>query len=334
MDCKSVNYTPEWHNRLLVYMKSVYPHRDSQYLNWWLINIDNSGKECWEKCSLIVDGSELIGCTTVNKVLLNSEGIVEIVFFRGNTIISPSQRGKGISKLIYNQVNSFNNWLSFGVTDIAWKIQPKYVKAFTPIRPVNIYIAVNRNILYQFLEKVSGNKIKHCSFPDTLPMKKHDGLKKVVDARQLDYPKNGKWTSDSMEFVRDEDFFKKRYFDIYCSDRYAIYQYLSNGKSIGYVVLRATKYKGLDMLSLVDYRFNTRKDEQKAFKVASKIASLNKIGLVIALSSRKYGLCFSPFTIKMKKKLNCAVGMKDKVDQFNDMLITSADSDLDFVYYK
>lgn len=334
MNIKSINYNPGWHEQLLDYMQSVYPHRDRLYLNWWLSNIDNSGKDCWVKCVLIIDDKELIGCTTVNKVFVDCEGTIENIYSRGNTIISPSQRGKGISKLIYSEVNSYNNWFSFGITDIAWKIQPKYVNNFTPIRPINVYVVINSGILRQLLKKMFRSRTRQCLFPDSLPMNKYESLTKISDAAQLEYPQNGKWTSDSMEFVRDEDFIRKRFFDIYCSERYAIYQYISNDRSIGYVVLRTTRYKVLDMMSLVDYRFYSSKDELKAFKVASKIASINKIGLVIAQSSRNYGFKLSPCIIRMKKKLNCAIGMKDRVSQFNDMLITSADSDLDFVYYK
>ena len=88
------------------------------------------------------------------------------------------------------------------------------------------------------------------------------------------------------------------------------------------------------MISLVDYRFHSRKDELRAFKVASKIARLNHIGLVISLSSRDYGNFLTPLLFKMKKKLNCATGYKEYRDKLNDALFTSADSDLDFVYYK
>ena len=81
----------------------------------------------------------------------------------------------------------------------------------------------------------------------------------------MEIPINGHWTGDDIEFVRDGEFIQKRFFNIYCADRYGIYQYLSNGKCIGYVILRKTRYKGFEMVSLVDYRFHARKDELRAF---------------------------------------------------------------------
>lgn len=65
-----------------------------------------------------------------------------------------------------------------------------------------------------------------------------------------------------------------------------------------------------------------------------KLARLNKIGAVITLTSRNYALIsFQPLTIKMSKKLYTATGDPEMWEDTN-ILITSADSDLDFVYYK
>ena len=337
MNIRTINYTKEWHERLLAYMQSVFPYRNSEYLNWWITNIDNAGAECWDKCLLILENDNIIiGCTTVNITSIVNQNIIESFFCRGNTIISPDQRGRGISKEIYNRVNSYNNWISVGITDIAWKIQPKYVKSFTPLRPINVYIGLNRQIITQLLKKLfhmSNSSLSDVSFPLQLMINGNDEIRRIRNVSEMEIPINGHWTEDDIELVRDGVFFKKRFFDIYCAQRYGIYEYLSKGKSIGYVILRKTVYKGLDMASLVDYRFYSRKDELKAFKVALKIARINHIGLVIALSSRDYGNSLMPI-IKMKKKLNCATGYKEYSDKLNNALFTSADSDLDFVYYK
>ena len=139
--CEVVNYSPFWHAKLLEYMKGVFPDRDICYLEWWITNIDNS-KECWNKCTIILNNDIIIGCTTVNEARLIVGADEMLYFCRGNTIVSPKLRGKGISKQIYNRINLYDNWFSFGITDIAWAIQPRYVKNFTPINPVNVYISL------------------------------------------------------------------------------------------------------------------------------------------------------------------------------------------------
>lgn len=334
MSIQTIRYSSSWNTKLLEYMKFVYPHRDIKYLKWWLTNISNSDSDSWDKCLIVLEGENIIGCTTVNEASIIIKGSKENIYFRGNTIISPDQRGKGISKKIYNKVNLYDNWISVGVTDIAWKIQPKYVKNFTPLRPINVYLSLNLSIIRQVLYKCIHRKLRIGIIPDRLSITSGEEIIRVEDAEQMEMPENGKWTSDEIEFVRDIDFIKKRYIEIYCAERYIIYKYLSGGCMIGYVVLRKTVYKGLDMVSLVDYRFFSRNNEYKAFKAASKFARQFGIGLVLTLSSRKNNFCLDPLTIMMKKKLNCATGMKQYLDIFNDTLITSADSDLDFVYYK
>lgn len=337
MEIQTIHYAPEWHDRLLAFMQSVYPHRNPEYLNWWITNLDNAGPAYWDKSPLILEnGNQIIGCTTVNPISIVNHNSTEPFFCWGNTIISPNQRGKGISKGIYNERNLFKNWLAIGITDIGWKIQLKYVNYFTPLRPINVYFSFNRVLVVQLLKKlfhVSNSSLSDVSFPIQLKINGHDEIRRIRNVSEMVIPVNGHWMGDDVEFVRDEAFIKKRFFDIYCAERYGVYQYISNGKNIGYVILRKTRYKGFEMISLVDYRFYSRKDEKLAFKLASKIARLNHIGLIIAFSSRDYGNLLTPIVIKAKKKVSCATGYKDGVDKFNDALITSGDSDLDFVYY-
>ena len=330
------NYNPSLHNQLMDYMISEFPFRNKKYLEWWLSNIKDASLDCWDKCIIIKENEKIIGCTTVNELIVNADNTNIVFFSTSNTIVSPSQRGKGISKIIYKVRNDYKNWIGLGITDIAWKILPKYVENFTPIRPINVYIGLNRQIITQLLKKLfhmSNSSLSDVSFPLQLMINGNDEIRRIRNVSEMEIPINGHWTEDDIELVRDGVFFKKRFFDIYCAQRYGIYEYLSKGKSIGYVILRKTVYKGLDMASLVDYRFYSRKDELKAFKVALKIARINHIGLVIALSSRDYGNSLMPI-IKMKKKLNCATGYKEYSDKLNNALFTSADSDLDFVYYK
>lgn len=336
MEIQVSSYTPEWHNRLLEYMKSVYPHRDIRYLEWWISNIDHSDAKCWEKCTIISDNEKIVGCTTVNDAHILIDSVESRFFSRGNTIISANLRGKGLSKEIYNRVNLYDNWLSVGVTDIAWKIQPKYVRNFTPIIPVRVYISLSLKGLSSCLLRRLFRHKKDLNnlLPTNFNLNKHEKFVEVEDVGSLNIPKDGRWTSDAIELVRDKSFLKKRYEDIYCHDRYHIYQYLLDGNGEGYIVLRATVFKGLDMISLVDFRFRNRDDETKALKVAVKVAGMCGVGLVITLTSRRWGHRLSPLTIQTKKEIHSAIGMKELVEKFNNMLITSADSDLDFVYYK
>lgn len=325
-------YSPQWHSRLLDYMRTVYPSRDEKYLEWWLSNMDSGDESDWQKCFIVLEEEEIIGCTTAIPIELVRNGVRRDFYLRGNTIISPEKRGRGVSKSLYDKVNSYNNWLSVGITDIAWKIQPKYVKSFTPIRPINVYIAANGWILPEIVRYLLKRKPLTMDFPKQISLPHGESFVLINNVKELDFPAKVSWTADSVELVRDESYLQKRFFDIYCAEWYALYKYEKQGKTEGYTVLRKISYRNVEMVSVVDYRFENRDDERKAFRLAQKVARHNKIGLVFAMSSGKYRSFGFPFLITTPKKLNCATGSKD--DDFSGMLFTSADSDLDFVYYR
>ena len=334
MNITKNTYSPEWHEAVFEYLCKTYPSRPKLYLDWWLRVIDEAGKDCWEKAVFVTDDGKIIGCSLASVFRIYIENKVETYFTSGNTVLNPEYRGKGLSKYFYEQVNEFNNWIRVGFTDIAFKVMPRFVKSFTPINPINVYISVNRAIVGQIIRQILHIKKTWKGFPSDISIGAKSRLKKIENLEMLTIPSDGHWTNDNAEFVRDKTFIRKRFFEIYCSDQYGIYDYLSADKSLGYIVLRKALYGSYEMLSLVDYRFYSQKDETKAFYAVSRFARYNNIGLVITLSSRNYKPLLCPLTIKMKKKLSCATGMKAKQELFNNLLITSADSDLDFVYYQ
>lgn len=330
---QTISYSPIWHERLLAFMREIYPHRDIRYLDWWIMNIDNSVEKCWKKCAIVLDNETIIGCTTVNELeILNETQRIQF-YAQANTILLENYRGKGLSRLIYERYN-YPEWITFGFTDVAWKIQPKYVMNFFPIHPVNVYISIS---LIGYITNVFRKLFRKPSviiFPELFRINRHEFFREVTDIEQLIIPKNGRWTTDGFEIVRDVEYIRKRFVDIFCHERYHIYQYISNGIPEGYIVLRQTIYKGLDMISLVDFRVKIKADETKMLKAAVKVAKMCGIGLVITLTSRRWGNRLFPLTLQTAKKLHSAVGTRNWIENLNNMLITSADSDLDFVYYK
>lgn len=335
MSFSTISYNPEWHNRLLSFMRDVYPYRSDLYLDWWLTNIDNSGKACWDKCAIVLDNDKIIGCTTVNVLDVNEGNGRKRLFAQANTILLPDYRGKGISRKIYERYN-YPDWITFGFTDIAWKIQRRYVTVFTPINPINVYVSLSlRGLVSGHVWRLMKRRtLNDSKYPKHVDLGRKEELVLIKGIDDVHFQNAGKWTEDYIEIVRDRDFFQKRFFDIFSSENYSIYNYFSHGASIGYVVFRNTVYKGIDMVSLVDFRFRKREDELKALNAAVTVAGHCGVGFVITLTSRNWGHRLSPLTILTKKKLHSAVGTKEKTDKLNEMLVTSADSDLDFVYYR
>ena len=144
MNIKEKIYSPSWHDPLLQYLCQVYPSRSKDYLNWWLTTIDNYGEDCWQKVVFIMDDSNIVGCTLGNKLRIGIDGTMYDYYTSGNTILNKEYRGKGLSKIFYRFVNSFDNWIRVGFTEIAFKIMPRYVANFTPLHPINVYISINK----------------------------------------------------------------------------------------------------------------------------------------------------------------------------------------------
>ena len=67
-----------------------------------------------------------------------------------------------------------------------------------------------------------------------------------------------------------------------------------------------------------------------------KIAYLNKIGILMMMSTQRNScLTFDPYgiSILLPKKLYAATSVVN-INEGSNVFMTSADSDLDFVYYK
>ena len=334
-DIKTVLYTPEWHERLLTFMIAEYPNRSRSYLDWWLTNLDHGKQENWNKTVILMNENKIIGCTTANETRMSlHEGKEKNVFFVANVIISSHFRGKGLSKMLYGHINQFTNWFSTGITDIAWNIQSKLMDVFIKLDPVRVYISLNRFVVTAALKKIGLLRYKPGeNYPDTFELNKNELFVKVDDVEKTDIPENGYWMEDTVEFVRDRSFLKNRFFNMYRKDEYHMYNYLIDGITKGYLVVRKTRLSGIDMLSLVDFRCSRSIYERRMMLAVVKLAKMNKIGIVITLTSRNYSwISCNPLTIKMKKKLHTATG-DPKMMRNENILITSADSDLEFVYY-
>ncbi|BDF55646.1 MULTISPECIES: hypothetical protein [Butyricimonas] len=334
-EVEKVFYTPEWHEKLLAFMVKEFPTRNIFYLDWWLKNLDKEEPGDWNKVLLLLFRAEIVGCTTAFFVKILNNNQEKKIFWEGNTIIVKEARGMGLSKILYGEINRFNNRYTTGFTKIAWKIQPKIMDVFTELAPVRVYVSLNRfviNSIFRKLKLCKDNSTEN--YPETFRLTENELFEKVKDIERFDIPKDGYWMGENVELVRDKEFLKRRFVDIYRRKEYCLYAYFVKGKCEGYLVVRKTCISEIKMLALVDFRCKYLEMEKRMMYAVVKLARLNKIGAVITLTSRNYALIsFQPLTIKMSKKLYTATGDPEMWEDTN-ILITSADSDLDFVYYK
>ena len=235
--------------------------------------------------------------------------------------MSDSYRGKGLSKLIYSEMNQYDHWFSVGITDIAWKIQPHLVKNFHPLKPVHVYVGLS---IIPFLFRRKAN-------PDSVIIDKTYRLDRAKSVEDISFPLSGRWTDERYELVRDQEFVKSRFFDIYRAAQYSVYKIVKNSAEVGYVVVRPIRYRGVHMLSVVDFRIKGG-DYKLILKAAKELAWAFHFYAFIMLTNHVFpSLSFGPLVLRMKKELHFATSFEElsKIG----LLVTSADSDLDFVYY-
>ena len=125
--------------------------------------------------------------------------------------------------------------------------------------------------------------------------------------------------------------FEKRFFNIY--KKYVVYEGYLCRNLVCYFVVRVAHYKGFDVVSLVDFRYRKEDYVNSIHKAVSEIAKMNRIGFYLTLSSLKRKvLDFFPIILRTSKKLYGGTTIPH-INKECSLLITSADSDLDFVYY-
>ena len=324
-------YSPQLHGALLSFMIGQYENRSAEYLDWWLSNIDKGDKSLWETTLVVYYDNEIIGCYTSNPVYIVTDGKTTPMFYGGNAIIDPKFRGAGIGKKIYAEIFKYKNRISIGLTAASYAIQTQKFEECHPILNVRVYVSVSwyclRSIMNKFL-----NKTSNVAFPDKI-MVSGCLFSRITDVKDLDeFPENGIWLNDNVELIRSKEWLKSRFIDIYRKD-YSIYVMHKDEELAGYAVFRKGRIYGVEFISIVDFRYKDSRLERVVTKAANKIAKMNGIGFTFCMSSRLHSLIrLLPFTIRLPKKIkNVTVVEKIKDEK---ILFTSADSNLDFVYYE
>lgn len=153
----------------------------------------------------------------------------------------------------------------------------------------------------------------------------------LESANDIRIPNNGFWneTKLDIDFIRDYDFLKYRFFNI---DVHKYYFYQCTEKKC-YFVFRIITFKKVKTLSLVDYRYQFKEKDifKTMMKAVKKIANINKCGAVLCLSNDSemakyckihFGLK-SPYTFTATRNLGIPSSYKS--------LVTAGDSDADFL---
>ncbi len=326
-------YSPNLHKQLLAFMCSQYENRSPEYLDWWLTNLDNSNSNMWATAFIVFYDNDIVGCYTSSPISITIDGQTTPMFYGGNAIITPEFRGAGIGKKMYVEVFKHSNRISIGLTAASYAIQTQKFQGCYPINGIRVYVSANRYTFHSLLNRLLNKTSDKVHFPHQATISGYN-FSHVTNIDSIkEFPDNGIWLNDFVELTRDKEWLKNRFINIYRKQDYFIYTIHKDNSLVGYAVYRKGKIYGVEFISIVDFRCRNIQDEKYVTKMANKIAKANKIGFTFCMSSRLHPIIrFAPFTIRLRKKIkNVTVveGIKDK-----EILFTSADSNLDFVYYE
>ena len=323
-----INYTSDWHDKLLTFMIYQFPNRTKDYLCWWIRQMERSLGN--KRALLAIEDGKIVGCTTAVYTKIKICDKEYPTYWECNTIVDRRQRGRGIGRMLYEGMNRYEDRITAGFTKAAWKIQPQIMKKFNELASVNVYISANIWCIKTIFDALIHKDKVHFNAPVLLRVS-NCLFKKVSSVKEIPIPNDGYWLGNEVELIRDQSFLYNRFEDIY--RKYVVYQGFVGNSFVGYFVVRATSLYGIPMLTLVDYR-GIYSDFFKLVRLAlNNIAFKNKMGFSIMLTSqRETMLTWNPLTVRLRKRLNVATSLPNITADTN-LLITSADSDLDFVYY-
>lgn len=323
-----ISYTVLWRDKLVEFLINNYPNRNKNYLKWSVMSIEDD-VESQKKTFLIISNDKVLGCLLSLPLKLRIDGDDKVYTFGFNIILSSDIRGIGFGKKLYEKKrNDYQDYFCIGLTHKAIIMHKKLNDIF--INPIRVYISINVWCIKSMCNKIINKRKRNNQdyiFPNIITIDRVN-FEKINSSDELIIPQDGYWLNDKIEFTRDKDFIQKRFFDIY--KEYHVYKDLNN---TCYFVIRNTYVRGVEMFSLVDYRVRNFQQEKIIYRAAMFVAKMNRVGLLITFSSKNHPfLRFSPLTIRINKKLLVATAITTFKPN-EKIFITSADADLDFVYY-
>ncbi len=291
--------------------------------------------------SLIVFDSDnnLIGQALMMPSKLGFEGKVYPIVWGMDFFVDKSFRGL-TGTLLLKKAIEVENHFGVGLSDTALELHlhfgehiAGYLNKYFRLGSIRglLKTPFNRNI----------DKVRSYKFPEELKIKGGKFIR-VYNPAEIT-TEEGYWNSELAEFIRDEEFINWRFFRN--KDKYIVYKYhsdrgLDDLKPV-YFAVHPIFWRRLNCLLLTDYRFPyQRKDMfEKILNAAAKLARKNKIAVT-------FTGCSLPeldktlrrnFYLKLGKKMVIITNFKylkrDPDLQKDSILVTYADSDIDFIFF-
>lgn len=321
MEYKIISYDRSFKEKLLVFMRQIAPQFSNAYVAYCVSRADADDEE--QPSILVVDENKnIVGCNLFYQTEVMIAGKRLHTVWSHDTYLNQEVRAfMGLDFVL-----AVNNTAYFGIglSDINRKILKKLRLTFWD--NLYNYCFPTKSFLFSIL--LRPGKIKAL---DRICVG-NEGFLRVSKASDINIPNDGFWYGGvhDIDFIRDEDFFKTRFFENNTFD-YCVYQLQGQ---YCYFVVRYVKFKGVPTLYVVDYRYDSDKPYQMDLIVSASEALANKsnLGLVLMMSNDKY---VAQLTGKkrflLKKPTDYVATRRVKVNSQMSSFVTAADSDVDYM---
>jgi hypothetical protein len=330
-----VRFEPKFYNDLLSFSQKVWPKNPEDYLKFRLFELPEQEEDNQNNLLLLNDEGKIVGCIFYMPTKARVNGIEEKIYWGHDLFVDERYRGAGSLRLMI-EMSKIPSAYGIGATNINLKIQKEAKTNFIAIDYhyliFNIWIF---KLLLMKLKLLNNTLMRECEFPDILSIGQYS-FRKISNVNELNIPDSGYWSDPStidIDLVRDKHFIAKRFFENF--KRYHFYKMISDQTDKTdecYFVVRHTIESGFPVISIVDFRYTSKKPGQfKALlKAGDKLGKINRIPLVsfrTSLKLKKFSLF--PFSYRTNSKQHIIA--PPEIRNSSKILITNADSDTDFL---
>ena len=318
--------------KLIEFNKRVFPERENNegYISY-IVKNNPFSEEFYSYISL-TDNDLIVGQVLLMPSQFRYKSIINNAYWAMDLIVDKEYRGLRIGLDLVKKSVEEKYHFGLNPTDISLKIH--LICKETIVGKITKYLRVNNaSFFFQLISSKKRKNIDH-KYPEILKIKGGHVFSKVNNPSEINSD-NGYWSDDLLEFSRNKDFLKWRFF--YYDDKFAFYKMQNdkkNDKSV-YFVIRPAVVRKINCLSLVDYRFNNEAQFSIILKAVREISKINKISATFtgsSLTSLGRHLKKNQY-FKFGEKVDVITNFEDVESNIKDkILLTLADSDLDLKY--
>ncbi len=322
---KIVPFTNKLWTSIIAFNKKSFPLRKGVEASFEDRFFKNPYSDSSAKSKFIVaDDTEVLGqflvmSTRFHYLDATYDGVWGMDFF-----IDEKLRGQKKGHLLAAPAISETNYCVMGLSQASEALHQKYgckelAKAVRFIRPTGW------SSLASFLFYNNNFKREEVNYPSRLSIKKQI-ISRVFTSDQL--PDQAYWSVKTLEWDRSKAFLEWRFFTY--QNKYAVYW--SQDQSF-YFVVRKIRWRNINCLLLVDYRYRDAEDFQSIYQLSLKIAAKIKAVAVIALSSieSEQDYLKANFNKRFAEPIPVMTTTAE-VFSAKQVLVTPADSDFDTFY--